>query len=329
MNFENNIIAVKGLTKKYGNFTAVDSISFTVQEGEIFGFLGPNGAGKTTTINVLCTLLAPTNGTAAVAGYDTVHERNRVRQSIGLVFQEPAIDLKLTARENLYLHARLYGVERSVFEQRFQEVMKLVELWDRRNDKVEVYSGGMKRRMEIARGLLHYPKVLFLDEPTLGLDPQTRNHLWTYILKLKREKQMTIFMTTHYMHEAEYCDRVAIIDHGRIVKMGTPAELKREIGGDVISMRLGGNLTESMATLREKLQLHPEQENDVVRINVQNSERVLPEILKTLSVPVESLEVHRPTLDDVFLKVTGHELRDVQESSEKVKQSFRGFRRGM
>lgn len=323
-----DIISVSNLTKKYGDFTAVDNISFSVREGEIFGFLGPNGAGKTTTISILCTLLTPTSGQVRLAGYDVTKHRNEVRRSIGLVFQEPALDLKLTARENLFLHARLYGVPDAVFQQRLAEVLKLVELWDRRNDKVETYSGGMKRRLEIARGLLHYPKVLFLDEPTLGLDPQTRNHLWTYILKLKKEKQMTIFMTTHYMNEAEYCDRIGVIDHGRIVELGTPAQLKAQVGGDVITMRSPAPAETVVDELRTKLNLAATAGDGMIRVETKEAAKHLPAIIRSLTAPIESIEVHRPTLDDVFLKLTGHALRDLPDAGEKVRQSFRGMRRG-
>jgi len=232
----NNIIEVKNLTKKFNGLTAVDDVSFEVKKGEIFGFLGPNGAGKSTTINMLSTILSPTEGEAFINKFNVLSQKDEVRKSIGLVFQDPSLDDRLTAEENLRFHAKLYGVPSNEFQKRKQEVLELVDLWDRRDDIVKNFSGGMKRRLEIARGLLHYPAVLFLDEPTIGLDPQTRAHLWDYILRLKREKEMTIFMTTHYMNEAEYCDRIAIIDHGKIVASGTPRELKKQVGGDIIRM---------------------------------------------------------------------------------------------
>ncbi len=322
-----DVIEVAQLTKRYGDFTAVDSISFKVSEGEIFGFLGPNGAGKTTTISILCTLLKPTSGHVQLAGFDVVKHRNEVRQSIGLVFQEPALDLKLTAEENLMLHARLYRVPSDVYPERLREVLDLVELWDRRKDKVETFSGGMKRRLEIARGLLHYPKILFLDEPTLGLDPQTRNHLWTYILKLKREKHMTIFLTTHYMNEAEYCDRIGIIDHGKIVRLDTPEKLKDAVGGDVITLTTQ-DPAGLAAELQAKLQLTSKIHGQTLRIEIADAATRLPDMIKATSTPIRSIEIHEPSLEDVFLNVTGHALRDTQDSSERKRQAFRGMRRG-
>ena len=323
------VISVESLVKHYGEIHAVNDVSFDVRQGEIFGFLGPNGAGKTTTISILCTLLKPTAGRVQVAGFDVIRQRNSVRRSIGLVFQEPALDLKLTAEENLYLHARLYGVPSAEYRDRLHEVLALVELWDRRKDRVETYSGGMKRRLEIARGLIHYPKVLFLDEPTLGLDPQTRNHLWTYILRLKREKGMTIFLTTHSMNEAEYCDRIGIIDHGRLVTLDTPARLKQGVGGDVISLRTSAPAAALIDELRLKLGLEAAVDGDSVRFETLDANRHVPEILRSLTVPIDSIEIHKPTLDDVFLKLTGRAIRDVQDSGERVRQSFRGMgRRG-
>jgi ABC-2 type transport system ATP-binding protein len=224
------IIKVENLTRKFNGFTAVDAVSFEVKKGEIFGFLGPNGAGKTTTINVLCTLLRPTTGKAFVACCDVAKEPNRVRKEIGIIFQDPSLDDRLTAEDNLRFHGYLYNMEHKMIEQRIAEVMTLVELYDRRKDYVKKFSGGMKRRLEIARGLLHYPKLLFLDEPTLGLDPQTRVHIWDYILRMRKDTGLSVFMTTHYMEEAEVCDRIAIIDHGKIVDLDSPARLKEKHG---------------------------------------------------------------------------------------------------
>src|SRR5450759_3592059 len=232
-----NILEVQDLVKTFGNLIAVDEVSFGVEKGEVFGFLGPNGAGKTTTISMLCTLLKPTAGTATVNGFDIIEQKNEVRESIGLVFQDPSLDDRLTARENLVFHAVVYHVPRDVRQERIKEVLDMVSLSDRADDRVETYSGGMKRRLEIARGLLHYPKVLFLDEPTIGLDPQTRNYIWEYIEDLKKREGITIFLTTHYMEEAEHCDRIAIIDLGKIIALDTPEKLKDEVGGDIIKIK--------------------------------------------------------------------------------------------
>jgi len=220
------IVNVENLVKRFGELIAVNDISFTVAPGEIFGFLGPNGAGKTTTINILCTLSKPTSGRAIINGFDVVRQQSEVRQSIGLVFQDPSLDERLSGLQNLRFHALVYNIPASVREQRIEQVLSMVELWERRHSQVRTYSGGMKRRLEIARGLLHYPKVLFLDEPTLGLDPQTRNRIWEYILELRQREKTTIFLTTHYMDEAEKADRIAIIDHGKLVTMNTPEQLK-------------------------------------------------------------------------------------------------------
>lgn len=222
------VIEVQNLTKKFGDLAAVDNISFEVFEGEVFGFLGPNGAGKTTVISMLVTLLTPTSGKAKVAGFDVAREKDRVRESIGLIFQEPTLDEDLTALENLKIHAALYHLPKDLYRQRVEEMLKMVELWDRRGELVKNYSGGMKRRLEVARGLLHHPRVLFMDEPTLGLDPQTRTKIWDYVLDLHKREKITLFMTTQYMEEAEHCDRVAIIDYGKIVATGTPKQLKEK-----------------------------------------------------------------------------------------------------
>jgi ABC-2 type transport system ATP-binding protein len=237
------IVDVENLTRRFSGLTAVDGISFAVKHGEIFGFLGPNGAGKTTTISMLCTLLRPTSGTARVGCCDIVKEPNRVRRDIGIIFQDPSLDDRLTAEDNLKFHGYLYNMEHGLIEQRIVEVLDLVELLDRRKDHVRKFSGGMKRRLEIARGLLHRPKLLFLDEPTLGLDPQTRAHIWDYIMKMKRQTGLSVFMTTHYMQEAEVCDRIAIIDHGKIVDLDSPAGLKekyREPTLEAVFLKLTG-----------------------------------------------------------------------------------------
>ena len=302
-------IEVSDLHKNFGSLAAVDGVSFEVAEGEVFGFLGPNGAGKTTTINILCTLLRPTSGHARVAGFDVERQRNAVRQSIGLVFQDPSLDDQLTAIENLRFHSYVYNVPGSERSSRIEEVLRVVELWDRRNTVVKTFSGGMKRRLEIARGLIHRPRVLFLDEPTLGLDPQTREHMWTYILQLQRAHGITIFMTTHYMEEAEHCGRIAIIDQGKIQALDTPDALKRMVGADIVTLRTPDNETAAVE-IREKYGLHPLSEDGRLRLEVPDGAEFIPKVVCELAVPVESVDLHRPTLDDVFLKLTGHVIRE-------------------
>src|SRR3990172_3535977 len=235
------IITAQNLTKRFKSLTAVDNISFSVDEGEVFGFLGPNGAGKTTTINILCTLLAPTLGKAEIAGFDCVKNSDEVRSSIGLIFQDTTLDAGLTAYENLKFHAYLYNLDRKLTEKRIEEMLGVVELLNRKHDFIKNFSGGMKRRLEIARGLLHYPRVLFLDEPTIGLDPQTRNTIFDFINTLRKRENITVFMTTHYMEEAENCDRIAIMDHGRIIAEGSPARLKAMVQGDIIRLVTADN----------------------------------------------------------------------------------------
>jgi ABC-2 type transport system ATP-binding protein len=309
-----NIIEVKNLTKKFGKFTAVDAVSFEVKKGEIFGFLGPNGAGKSTTINMLATLLPPTSGDAFINNFSCTKDTDEVRRSIGLVFQDPSLDDKLTAEENLRFHARLYGVPHAEYEKRMEEVLKLVDLFDRRREVVKHFSGGTKRRLEIARGLIHYPTVLFLDEPTLGLDPQTRASLWDYILKLKREKQMTIFMTTHYMSEAEYCDRIGIIDKGKIMALDSPKNLKRALGGDIVMVH-SSKIFELEKELK-KLKLNYKKEDESFQIKTREGETFLPKLLKELKTSVDRVEMREPTLEDVFLHLTGRAIRE-EEASEK------------
>ena len=304
-----DMIEIEGLSKKFGKLVAVDNISFQVPRGEIFGFLGPNGAGKTTTINILCTLLKPSGGRASVNGYDVLKERREVQRSIGLVFQDPTLDDYLTADQNLRFHAYAYGVPANVREKRMQELMELVELQDRRKNKVSTYSGGMKRRLEIARGLLHHPSVLFLDEPTLGLDPQTRRRIWEHVLTLRQQEDLTIFLTTHYMDEAEHCERIAVIDNGRIIALDTPDNLKDSLGGDLVTLE-AKDTQEAVAELKERHDISPEVNDGMVTFSVPHGDTFLPEFVRGFRSGLLSINVRRPTLDDVFLKLTGHAIRD-------------------
>lgn len=303
------VIEVNNIKKKYKTVTAVKGISFTVQAGEVFGFLGPNGAGKSTTINILCTLVKPTAGKAAINGYNVITQPQEVRASIGIVFQDPSLDERLTAYENLLFHALIYNVPASDREKRITKVLKMVELYPRQHELVRTFSGGMKRRLEIARGLLHYPKVLFLDEPTLGLDPQTRRRMWDYIKELKEKEGITIFLTTHYMDEAENCDRIAIIDYGEIIALDTPLKLKQLVGGDVISVTTDKQ-EQLEKELKTRFQLAVFQENGRLFFEVKNGETFLPEFIKSLKTPLNSISVRQPTLDDVFLKLTGRTIRE-------------------
>jgi ABC-2 type transport system ATP-binding protein len=304
------VIETFDLTKNFGQLVAVDHLSLSIREGEIFGLLGPNGAGKTTTLSMLATLLKPTEGTAKVSGYDILRESDAVRRSIGIVFQDPSSDDILTGKENLYLHALMYGVQRDIREQRIGEVLRLVDLEDRAKGLVKTYSGGMRRRLELARGLLHKPKILFLDEPTLGLDPQTREHIWQYIRRLVDQEGVTVILTTHYMDEAEYlCDRVAIIDDGKIVALDTPEQLKQKIGGDIIRLRVRKPTLSPVKELQYVLKV--EQTDSFVLLTVKNSSEHLQEILNLVG-QVESVELRTPTLNDVFLHYTGHEIREAE-----------------
>ena len=304
-------VVVNGLVKRYGEIEAVSDIDFEVARGETFGFLGPNGAGKSTTINILCTLARPSAGSALVAGYDVVRERDEVRRNIGLVFQDTTLDGYLTGEENLRLHAELYGMPRNLVAERIRQVLQMVELWDRRSHLVNTFSGGMKRRLEIARGLLHSPRVLFLDEPTVGLDPQTRNSIWGYITKLKREEDITIFLTTHYMDEAEYCDRIAIIDHGKIVVLDTPETLKENIGKDRVQIRTKDD-TAAIEGLRERFGIEAKIAEGTVTFGVVDGEEFIPRLFAELGQEISSASVARPTLDDVFLSYTANTIRDAE-----------------
>ncbi|MBU1074653.1 ATP-binding cassette domain-containing protein [Patescibacteria group bacterium] len=298
-------------------------MSFSVEKGEIFGFLGPNGAGKTTTISVLTTLLKPTAGLALVNDFDVLKEKDKVRSSIGIIFQDPSLDDKLTARENLRFHAWLYKVPADKMAKRIDEMLKMVGLEDKQKKLIETYSGGMKRRLEIARGLLHYPQVLFLDEPTIGLDPQTRAHIWDYIMKLRQQENITMFMTTHYMDEAEYCDRIAIMDNGKIIALDTPKKLKKMVGGDVIILKTEDN-EKAKQEIMEKFQTEVNAKNGELMITKENGEEFIPQLFKQLSVSVASISNRKPTLNDVFLKLTGKEIREEEASTrDKAKKQMK------
>jgi ABC-2 type transport system ATP-binding protein len=303
------IIKAENIVKKFDKLMAVNGVSFDVASGEIFGFLGPNGAGKTTTINILCTLAKPTSGRAIINGFDVVHQQSQVRQSIGMVFQDPSLDERLSGLQNLRFHAMVYNIPASIRGQRMEQMLRIVDLWDRRHDEVRTYSGGMKRRLELARGLLHRPKVLFLDEPTLGLDPQTRSRMWEYILEMRRSEGTTIFLTTHYMDEAEKADRIAVIDYGKIVSMDTPEKLKKIVGQDIISVKTEDN-DKAIQELGFHYQIKPKQDGDGLTFNVVNGEEFLPVFIKELSTKILSVSLRRPSLDDVFLKLTGREIRE-------------------
>jgi len=302
-------VEVDHLVRRFGEFTAVDGVSFTVEPGELFGFLGPNGAGKTTTISILCTLLRPTAGTARVAGYDVEADRDKVRSSIGLVFQEITLDEYLSAEENLRFHAVMYGVPTKEIEPRMVPLLEMVGLLERRKQEVRYFSGGMKRRLEIARGLLHTPRVLFLDEPTIGLDPQTRFHIWDYVDELRRREHTTMFLTTHYMDEAERCDRIAIIDQGRIVAIDSPSALKASVGADTVTLSTADD-DRAATEITERLHVDVERRHDHLVLHVPDGEEFIPKIFANVDIGVWSINVRRPSLDDVFIKYTGHDLRD-------------------
>ena len=324
-----NAIELKALRKEFkangGKVVAVDGISFTVKEGEIFGLLGPNGAGKTTTMSMLTTILSKTSGSVKICGFDVVREKEKVRELIGIIFQDPSLDDELTARENLDFHARLYGVKenkKSIIE----DVLKLVELEGYADRQVKTFSGGMKRRLEIARGFIHYPKVLFLDEPTIGLDPQTRRKIWSYITRLNKEKNLSIILTTHYMEEAdELCDRIAIIDHGKIIKMGTPEGLKNSFGGDVI--RIGTTEKKELRALLKKVSgiKNIKESETGIEIFGNDGSRLMPIIAKAANknkLEIDYMTVKRPTLEDVFIGLTGRDIRDESASSKDVLRAF-------
>jgi ABC-2 type transport system ATP-binding protein len=304
-------VEVRDLRKSYGDVQAVRGVSFDVAPGETFGFLGPNGAGKSTTIKILCTLATADGGRAMVAGFDVSRQRDEVRRSIGLVFQDPTLDTYLSAEQNLRFHAELYGMPRESVADRMEQVLRMVGLWERRASKVLTFSGGMKRRLEIARGLMHSPRVLFLDEPTVGLDPQTRASIWEYIDELRVREEITIFLTTHYMDEAEHCDRIAIMDEGRLVALDTPAALKAGVGSDRVTIRTADD--GAAASRLDDAVLTP----DGVVISVEDGESYVPRLFGSLGIPIRSVSIRRPTLDDVFLSFTGRTIRDSEQADPR------------
>jgi ABC-2 type transport system ATP-binding protein len=318
-------ITVRGLVKRYGDLTAVNGVDFDVAAGETFGFLGPNGAGKSTTIKILCTLASLTEGSANVAGFDVVRQRSDVRRHIGLVFQETTLDAYLTGEMNLRFHAELYGIPRAVLEDRLRKVLEMVELWDRRGDPVNTYSGGMKRRLEIARGLMHSPRVLFLDEPTVGLDPQTRASIWEYINELRQTENITIFLTTHYMDEAEHCNRIAIMDAGRIVALDTPEALKASVGTDRVQITTSDDEA-AIARLRDHFEIEAAMHDGAVTFAVEGGESFVPTLFADLGIPIQSVSVARPSLDDVFMSYTGRTIRDAEGPARPMMPGFAGRR---
>jgi ABC-2 type transport system ATP-binding protein len=318
-------IDVRGLVKRFGDFEAVSDVSFSVFSGEVFAFLGPNGAGKSTTIKMLCTLALPTAGHAAVAGFDVATRAKAVRRHIGLVFQEQTLDDQLTANENLRFHAVLYRVPRSEVESRIRDVLELVDLADRGHDLVSTFSGGMARRLEIARALLHTPDVLFLDEPTIGLDPQTRALMWEDVLRMRRDEGVTVFLTTHYMDEAEYADRIAIIDKGRIVALDTPANLKAAIGADAVELQTADDPAAIAALTAANFDAR--RTGAGITVIVADGESAVAPLIAATTVPVRHVHVHRPTLDDVFLRMTGREIRDQAGHKSTMQRAWSTRRR--
>ena len=314
-------VSVNGLAKRYGDVEAVKGVDFEVSRGETFGFLGPNGAGKSTTINMLCTLVRPTGGSATVGGHDIVSERDAVRRNIGLVFQDSTLDGYLTAEQNLRLHAELYGMPRESVNPRMRQVLEMVGLWERRSSLVNTFSGGMKRRLEIARGLLHSPRVLFLDEPTVGLDPQTRNSIWSYISELEQDEDITIFLTTHYMDEAEYCDRIAIIDEGEIVVLDTPEALKASVGKDRVQIHTEDD-ARAIEALRECFGVDAKIAEGAVTFGVSEGERFVPRLFAELGLPIRAVSVARPSLDDVFMSYTGTTIRDAEATGSDMSRNM-------
>lgn len=326
-----NAIRIAGLTKKFGDFIAVEDVSFSVESGELFGLLGPNGAGKSTIINMLTTLLIPTAGDAHITGYDLRKNPDGIRNNIGIIFQDPSLDIGLTGRENLDFHAMMYNISSNERKIRVKEVLDIVGMADKADILVENYSGGMKRRLEIARGLIHYPKVLFLDEPTLGLDAQTRRTIWDHIRDLNRNYGTSVILTTHYMEEADYlCDRIAIIDHGKIIALDTPSGPKNCLRGDLVSLTIEGNIDHIADALRGKEWVRDIVQNGkMLDVIISDYERNIPDIFQTagnLDIGISSISLSKPSLEDVFIHLTGSTIRE-QEGSRKTDKHDRMRRR--
>ncbi|MCX7841979.1 MAG: ATP-binding cassette domain-containing protein [Clostridia bacterium] len=312
-----NIIEVCGLVKKFESIIAVNKAGFNVEEGEIFGFLGPNGAGKSTTIKLLCTILKQNEGSVHINGYNTLSQPHRVRESVGIIFQDPSLDNNLTVVENLYFHAKLYHVPGRLIKERIEEALELVDMSERGNSLVRTLSGGMKRRVEIARGMLHAPRLLFLDEPTIGLDPQTRKQVWEYIGELRTKKGMTMFLTTHYMEEAEICSRIAIMDQGRIIALDTPGNLKRMVGGDVVTIKTG-----NPSGIKSQLDVNPGLQceiidNETIRIILSDSGKSIPTLFEKFGDEIREIDVKKTTLEDVFIKLTGRKIREEEGNAHR------------
>lgn len=317
-------IETHNLTRKFGDLVAVNHVNLQIEKGELFGLLGPNGAGKTTFIHMLCTILPPTEGTAKVAGFDIHQNSDSVRAAIGIVFQDPSVDNRLTGRENLDFHGRVYGMEKTQREKRIDEVLKLVELEKRANALVETYSSGMRRRLEIARGLMHHPKIIFLDEPTLGLDPQTRRKIWEYVQMLNKQEGVTVLLTTHYMDEAEYlCDRVGIIDYGKIIALDEPEKLKDQLEGDIVSLEVPQPKKYAEVFRGIKYVKEVKMVGDYLYLTVTGGEKTIPKLMDIVARrggKVRSVGLRSPTLEDVFIRYTG---RGIREEESGVKEQMR------
>ena len=317
-------IVTNDITREFNGLTAVDHVNLQIEQGELFGLLGPNGAGKTTLIHMLCTILPPTEGTAKVAGFDVGEKPDSVRTSIGIVFQDPSLDNRLTGKENLDFHGRVYGMSKTLREKRIDEVLKLVELEDRASALVETYSSGMRRRLEIARSFMHHPKIMFLDEPTLGLDPQTRRKIWEHIQMLNKQEKITILLTTHYMDEADYlCGRVGIIDHGRIIALDNPKKLKDQLEGDIVSLEVPLPKKYAEIFRRKKYVKEVKIVGDYLYLTVTGGEKIVPKLIDTVArhgSKVRSVGCRSPTLEDVFISYTG---RGIREEEGGIKEQMR------